>query len=99
MKEKVKGKIIKEKNQIIKRKNKLKHGFFEAKEDPRIFALLFIEFSISIAIALSIYFYLDPEANIVPFPYGIIIFAGLMFLLAMVFHNTKGFREKRKKEN
>jgi len=65
MKERIKGKVIKEKELMVKRKDKLKFNFFEAKADVRIFAMLFIEFVISVAIALSIYFYLDPEVNLV----------------------------------
>jgi len=91
----IKGKLVKEKQEMAKRKDKLKFGFLEAKADRRIFALLFIEFAISVAIALSIYFYLDPETNVVPFPYSIITFIVLMALLALVFHKTKEFRKER----
>ncbi len=92
----IKEKVLKEKNHLIKKKDELKFGFFEAKKDTRIFALLFVEFLISVAIAVSIFFYLDPETDIVPFPWGIPIFIVLMVLLAMVFHKTKEFREERK---
>ncbi|MFH1663938.1 MAG: hypothetical protein ABH986_03970 [archaeon] len=92
----IKEKISKEKNELISKKDRLKKDFSEAKQDKRIFALLFIEFVISIAIALSIYFYLDPETNVVPFPLGFFVFAGLMVLLYFVFHKTKEFREERK---
>lgn len=101
MKERIKGKVIKEKNEMVKRKDKFKFGFLEAKADRRIFAMLFVEFIISIAIALSIYFYLDPEVKVeelknVPFYLKLIAFIVLMGLLAIVFHKTKEFREERK---
>ncbi len=91
----IKEKISKEKSNLIQKKDFFQEAFSEAKKDPRIFAMLFIEFIISVAIAVSIYFYLDPEKNIVPFPLNIAVFAGLMVLLALVFHKTKEFRVAR----
>jgi membrane protein implicated in regulation of membrane protease activity len=100
----IKEKISKEKSELIRKKNKLMRDFSEAKKDTRVFALLFIEFAVSVAIALSIYFYLDPEVEIkelrnVPFYLKLIAFIALMFLLAMLFHKTKEFREERKSKN
>jgi len=92
----IKEKISKEKNQLVEKKDEFKTGFAEAKKDKRIFAMLFVELVVSIAIALSIYFYLDPETNVVPFPLNIPVFIGLMVLLYFVFHKTKEFREERK---
>ena len=108
IKGKVKGKVTKEKQEMVKRKDKLKFGFLEAKQDRRIFAMLFIEFAISVAIALSIYFYLDPEVNLIQFKVfegmpdylvfilKLVSFVFLMALLAVIFHKTKEFREERK---
>jgi len=93
----IKEKLVKEKQKVVDKKNKVKKGFAEAKQDTRIFALLFIEFIVSLAIALSIYFYLDPETNIVPFPLNVVVFIGLMVVLYFVFHKTKEFREERKR--
>jgi len=101
MKEQIKRKLLKEKNEMVKRKNNLEPGLVQARQDKRILALLFVEFIISLAIALSIYFYLDPGVEIaqlreVPFYLKFIAFLVLMGLLAMVFHKTKEFREERK---
>ena len=93
----IKEKLAKEKQKIVDEKNKVKQGFKEGKQDTRIFAMLFIEFIVSLAIALSIYFYLDPETNIVPFPLNVVVFIGLMVILYFVFHKTKEFREERKR--
>ncbi len=92
----IKEKLFQEKQELIEKKDKVKKTFFEGKKDNRIFALLFVEFIVSIAIALSIYFYLDPEINVISFPLNLVVFGGLMLLLALVFHKTKEFREYRK---
>jgi sodium--glutamate symport carrier gltS len=95
----LKERLVKEKQELIKDKEHIKETFREGKKDKRIFALLFVEFLISIAIALSIYFYLDPETNVVPFPLSVLVFGVLMFLLAVVFHKTKEFRDERNRKN
>ncbi len=92
----IKEKISKEKTELINKKNRLKADFAEAKQDTRLFAILFIEFALSMAVVLSIYLYLDPETNLVPFPLNIISFAFLMILMYFVFNKTKEFREERK---
>ncbi|MBU2101073.1 hypothetical protein KKG83_03125 [Candidatus Micrarchaeota archaeon] len=93
----IKERLVKEKQELVNDKNRIKETLSEGKQDKRIFALLFVEFAISVAIALSIYFYLDPETNVVPFPLSVFVFGVLMFLLAVVFHKTKEFRIERKK--
>jgi hypothetical protein len=95
----IREKLSKEKQKLLEKKDKVKKTFNEGKEDKRIFAMLFVEFVISVAIALSIYFYLDPEINVVPFPLNLFVFAALMFLLALVFHKTKEFRTERAARN
>lgn len=57
-----------------------------------IIALWIAEFAFASVIAISIYVYLDPEVNIVPFPYNIIGFAGLLAFGFLIFSHTEPYR-------
>ncbi|MCX6800980.1 MAG: hypothetical protein NTZ73_02235 [Candidatus Diapherotrites archaeon] len=57
-----------------------------------IIVLWIAEFAFASVIAMSIYVYLDPEVNIVPFPYNFIGFLGLLTFGMIIFSHTKPFR-------
>ncbi len=59
----------------------------------QIVVLVLLEMLLVFFIAVSIYVYLDPEVNLVPFPWNIIIFGLLLFFMVLVFNKTRYFRE------
>ncbi len=59
----------------------------------KIFIFSFTELVFSILIALSIFLYLDPEVNLVPYPYNYISFAVLLILSFVLFSHSKEFRK------
>jgi hypothetical protein len=61
--------------------------------DKEILVLLFTELIFAIAIALAIYIYLDPEVDIVPWPFNYITFFVVLIVGLYFFSKTKPFRE------
>lgn len=59
----------------------------------QFFVLILFEISFAIIIALSIYIYLDPDVNIVPWPFNFISFFALLAFGIFIFSKTKLFRE------
>ncbi|MFA5357783.1 MAG: hypothetical protein WC308_02575 [archaeon] len=57
-----------------------------------IIALWIAEFAFASIIAISIWIYFDQNVNIVPFPYNIIGFAGLLAFGLLIFSHTRPFR-------
>jgi hypothetical protein len=57
-----------------------------------IIALWIAEFAFASVIAMSIYIYLDPNVDIVPFPYNFVGFFGLLAFGLILFSHTKHFR-------
>ena len=61
--------------------------------DKEITVLLFVEFIFAIMLAVAIYIYLDPEVNIVPWPWNYIAFFIVLIFGLYFFSKTKPFRE------
>lgn len=74
----------------ISAKNKL----IGAKDDSRVLALLLLQFTFVMVIVVSIALYLDPETNIVPFPWNIIGFVIFVAGSFWLYSYTKFFRIK-----
>ncbi|MBU1120579.1 MAG: hypothetical protein ABIE23_05570 [archaeon] len=77
-----------------------KEKVIEAKNDPRIIALVMLEVMLSVIIAFSVYFYLDPTRNFsvfpeVVFPFNLIAFIALFAVFIYIFNLTKEFRKER----
>lgn len=62
--------------------------------DLKTFIFVFTELVFSVLIALSIFIYLDPEVNLVPYPYNYISFAFLLGIAYILFSHSKEFRKK-----
>jgi len=73
--------------------------FFESKQklfaaNRQVYGLYIAELVFVIILAMSIYLYLDPEINIVPFPFNFIGFFAFLLLSAYQFSQTKQFRQQ-----
>ena len=60
----------------------------------KVLALLFAELIFTVALAASIFLYLDPEINIFPFPTNYLAFFILLVFGYFIFSTTKQFREE-----
>lgn len=60
----------------------------------QIVVLVFAELTFALALAFSIYLYLDPEINFFPYPTNIIAFSIVVLYGYLVFSPTKSFRQK-----
>ena len=69
-----------------------KQKLTSAKQDTRVIALLMLQFAFVIVIVMSIALYLDPETNIVPFPWNVIGFIAFVGISIWLYHYTKFFR-------
>jgi len=69
-----------------------KKKFLES--NRRVAALVFAELIFTLALAISIYLYLDPEVNIFPYPTNIIVFIGVIIFGYAIFSNTRDYREE-----
>jgi len=87
--------------QKIKQINKEGTGFlklvvldkiFKVKEDKRYIMLIILELLLVCVLAASIYLYLDPEVNYVPFPYNYISFILILVGFLWLYTKTKPFR-------
>jgi len=61
--------------------------------EREVVVLLFTEFIFAIMLAVAIYIYLDPEVNIVPWPWNYITFFIVLIFGLYFFSKTKPFRE------
>ena len=61
--------------------------------DKEVSVLLFVEFIFAIMLAIAIYIYLDPEVNIVPWPWNYITFFVVLIVGLYFFSRTRPFRE------
>jgi len=68
-----------------------KEKFFGMERE--IIVLLFVEFIFAIMLAVAIYIYLDPEVNVVPWPWNYITFFIVLIAGLYLFSRTKAFRE------
>ena len=77
-------------------KQKLKH----ASQDPRVMALIIIELIIVIIVCVGIVVYLDPETNIIAFPWNFLGFALIIIIAAYLYRFTGLYRleEKQRKQ-
>ena len=78
--------------------NLLKVIFGSAKQktlgmDREVISVFLFEFVFAIFLAASIYIYLDPDVNIVPWPYNYIAFFAFLAFGIYIFAQTKAFRE------
>jgi len=79
-------------------KNLFKVLFIEAEDrilnaNKKITLFIIAEIIFAFLIATSIYLYLDPEVNVIPFPLNYIGFAFLLGIGLLLFSHTKQFRE------
>ena len=65
------------------------------KEDPRIVILFLGEMMLAVGIALAIALYLDPEWNVVPFPWNVGTFLVLVGAAILIHRRTRPFRVAR----
>ncbi|MDD4250696.1 MAG: hypothetical protein PHX27_00710 [Candidatus ainarchaeum sp.] len=68
-----------------------KQKIVEANKEKMV--LLFFEFIFAIVLAISIYIYLDPQINWVPWPFNYITFFAILAFGLFLFSKTKVFRE------
>jgi len=61
--------------------------------EREVVVLLFVEFIFAIMLAVAIYIYLDPEVDIVPWPWNYITFFIVLIVGLYFFSKTKPFRE------
>jgi hypothetical protein len=61
--------------------------------DREVLSLLFLETIFAIIVAVSIYIYIDPEVNVVPWPYNYLTFIAIFLFGFYIFSNTRPFRE------
>jgi len=61
--------------------------------DRNVFILIFAEFVFATILALSIFIYLDPEINVVPWPLNFVVFFAILIGGLYLFSLTKQFRE------
>jgi hypothetical protein len=54
--------------------------------------MVLTELFLALLVAASIYLYLDPEVNVIPYPLNFIAFAILIAITLMVFSQSKNFR-------
>jgi hypothetical protein len=78
-------------------KNFSKALFFSLKEKIKntrkeVAFFVLAEIMFAVIIALSIYVYLDPEVNLVPFPFNYVGFAFFLGISYLFFSHTKNFR-------
>jgi hypothetical protein len=71
--------------------------FFELKEkvffsNRRVIVFVFAELVFAVILAASIYVYLDPELNVVPYPYNYLGFGIFVVVSYLFFSHTKEFR-------
>lgn len=60
----------------------------------KVIVLVFAEIFFTIALAISIFLYLDPEINVFPFPSNFVAFFILLIFGYFIFSTTKQFREE-----
>ena len=73
-------------------KQKLKH----ASTDPRVMALIAIELVIIFIVCIGIVVYLDPDTNIIPFPWNLLGFAIIIIISAYLYRFTGLYRIEEK---
>lgn len=74
----------------------LGYKWTQMKHDPRIVVLFVGEMMLAVCIALAIALYLDPDWNVVPFPYNIVTFLVLMGVAILIHRRTRPFRIAKK---
>lgn len=62
------------------------------KRDPRIVVLSVVELMLAVCIAVSIALYLDPDWNVVPFPWNIATFIVLLGVMLLIHRRTRPYR-------
>lgn len=68
----------------------------QMKADPRVVVLFVGEMMLAVCIALAIALYLDPEWNVVPFPYNVISFLVLLGVAILIHRRTRPYRMARR---
>lgn len=85
---------------IKEKLQKTKHGkiavekLSAAKKEPRIPALLIVEFFLSLVLVLATIVYLDPKYNLVPWPYNIFLFLIILGIVVYLYGFSKPFRKE-----
>ena len=74
----------------------LGYKWTQMKNDPRIIVLFVGEMMLAVCIALAIALYLDPDWNVVPFPYNVVSFLVLLGVAILIHRRTRPFRIAQK---
>ncbi len=65
-----------------------------AKKEPRIPALLIVEFFLSMILVLATIIYLDPKTNLVPWPLNVVLFLIILGIVVYLYGFSKPFRKE-----
>ena len=76
--------------------NRAKQKLEHASTDPRVMALIVIELIIVLIISVGVYVYLDPETNLIPFPWNLFGFIILIGISAYLYRFTGLYRVEEK---
>lgn len=87
---------VKIKNDAIYNIKKVAKDKLSSAKHKESVVLILSEFVFSVVVAFSIYFYLDPEINIIPFPWNFIFFIGFVIVSLYLFSYTYDFRSSKK---
>jgi len=97
--------MVKERIKKIKEINEkanagIKQNIKNAKEDPRLLALVVLEMLLITLIVLALLFILDPnisfpEAENIPWPVKLLLFVATVILVIWVYNYTSEFRKSR----
>jgi membrane protein implicated in regulation of membrane protease activity len=74
----------------------LGYKWAQMKADPRIVILFVGEMMLAVCIALAIALYLDPDWNVVPFPYNMVSFLILLGVAILIHRRTRPYRVARR---
>lgn len=75
-------------------KQTAKEKLHVAKTEPRVPALLVMEFFLVMVLVLATFIYLDPEYNILPWPFNVLVFLAVLAIVAYLYHYSKPFRKE-----
>ena len=65
-----------------------------AKKEPRIPGLLILEFALSMALVLATFVWLDPDYNIVPWPFNVFLFLAMLGIVVYLYAFSESFRKE-----
>ncbi|MFH0954979.1 MAG: hypothetical protein V1777_02660 [Candidatus Micrarchaeota archaeon] len=83
--------LISHRHQI---KKTAKEKFHLARKEPRIPALLFLEFFLAMVLVLATFIYLDASYNVIEWPFNVLFFLGVLGIVAYLYRYSKPFRKQ-----